>query len=58
LVCKRHVEDIDQMTTAEFQELLAIKKSILEGGSYNQIVENSVPRRTVRPHYHLHLLNF
>jgi diadenosine tetraphosphate (Ap4A) HIT family hydrolase len=58
LVCKRHVESEECLTLNEYEEYIKIRRHILNEGIYNLIQENSKPRRTVKPHFHIHLLNY
>ena len=58
LVCKRHVEDEDDLKQYEKIELKSIKKRILGGDYYKCWLENTRPYKSVPLHLHYHLLKF
>ena len=58
VVCLRHVETEAQLTDIERIELKMIKKIALRGLTYDMWIENAIPRRSVLPHLHYHLLQF
>lgn len=46
----------DEMTIPEIVELNVIKRKL--AGDYDSVMENTHRRRTVRGHYHLHLIKY
>lgn len=55
---KRHIEDIEDLTFAEFQEFAQIKKDLEASVKYDAIMLNMPHRRSILPHLHFHLLKF
>jgi len=58
LVCKRHVDLEGNLTVNEAKDLADIKQEIMSDEDYDMIQENVVKRRTVLPHFHIHLMKF
>lgn len=58
LISKRHTGKEEELLVKEKRELDEIKKEIMHGNDYDYIQENVVGRRTVEPHYHIHLIKF
>lgn len=58
LICKRHVQNEVDLTVEEMEELVSIKRQVKKGEYYSVIWENTHPRQTIPPHYHVHFLTF
>ena len=58
LVCRRHVEREEDLFVTELEEFNKIKRELLKGANYDQVLENASPRRSIRFHYHIHLCSF
>lgn len=58
LVCRRHVESMDELTVAEFKEMMELIRDFSEGGDYDQTILNARPRQSMPKHFHWHICNF